>query len=119
MLCDRCNERDARVFMTTVLDGISTQRKLCEECSEVENPGWAAAAATRSKAGCLYCGAKAEGSVCPECRKKLQWFMKLEEFTFPHEAPTPELAKKLAADWHEVMVHMRAWVAKGKPDRAE
>ncbi len=37
MLCENCNKREATVIISTAINGIKTQKRLCAECAEKEN----------------------------------------------------------------------------------
>ena len=37
MLCSKCGKREATVYISQTVNGIKTEKRLCRECSELEN----------------------------------------------------------------------------------
>jgi protein-arginine kinase activator protein McsA len=62
-LCDKCRQREARIFLTKIVDGVSESSRLCNECSDAagmaEIPGEAGKLVAELQAArCGYCGAQ-------------------------------------------------------------
>jgi DNA-directed RNA polymerase subunit RPC12/RpoP len=80
-LCDSCQQRPAKVFVTSIVDGVMSQTNLCEECSRSRGYSTGATSAEAKlaassiealrKAHCRYCG----GQPCREMGKSLGDFL--------------------------------------------
>src|SRR5271170_6692052 len=56
-LCEKCREREARVFLTQIIDGVMSKSKLCIECGEAAGIPWDHEGEEALKtATCRYCG---------------------------------------------------------------
>jgi tRNA G26 N,N-dimethylase Trm1 len=40
MLCEKCQQRDARVFLTSIVEHVPTKSNLCEACFEATSPAF-------------------------------------------------------------------------------
>lgn len=134
-LCEKCQERDATVYTTTIIHGVMTTGSLCTECSEAAPAAHdryvagllrdlAAEAKTRS---CKYCnsqpcvptmdllasfsGEQHHIFLCVPCSKEFARFFQ-QEFPVTMQITSPQ--ERLAA-WrtlHErADEHMKRWVS--------
>ena len=132
MLCEKCQEREATVFITQIVDGDSKSLRYCEECAgESGALPWDAGTMQAMKtAVCVYCGGspcvprrgglvrmaglESEDFVCQWCMAEITMFAALElqgagpetmEALATVEAvPNQELLAKLET-------HMKQWLA--------
>jgi protein-arginine kinase activator protein McsA len=114
MLCERCNERQATVFCTSIIEGEASQRNLCQECFQNHCPAEFAQAMARLEAGCSYCGTKCGASICPSCLAELRRVMQLKGISFEHPVDAD-----FARSWIEVVAHMKKWASRRKSDESD
>jgi protein-arginine kinase activator protein McsA len=130
MLCDKCHEREATVFLTSVDDGVSKKSNLCVECGKAS--GWALESGNEEAIQlgiCQYCGKSgAERTyplsmvfgeipaifLCPPCMVQYLRFTKQET---PQKLNRDEFLSQeewLAARQsvrNNVDAHMKQWVS--------
>lgn len=140
MLCEKCQEREATVYTTTIIHGVMTTGSLCTECSEASPAvhdryvagllrDLAAEAKTRI---CKYCngqpcvptmdllaglsGEQRHNFLCMPCAKELARWLR-QEFPGTMQITSPQ--ERLAA-WQTLDEradgHMKRWVSqRGEP----
>ena len=56
MLCQNCQQREATVHITSIVDDVAESRDLCKDCCETEVPEWKESVTEALAARCRYCG---------------------------------------------------------------
>jgi uncharacterized repeat protein (TIGR04138 family) len=123
MLCERCKQRQATVFMTAIIGGEMSKTNLCQECFESEHPDAAAQADAQLEAqlesGCRYCGRQCRATLCRRCAVEYQRIMKLKGFfTLDRDITEETMARRLRI-MQEVEAHMKKWVAEREHDQED
>jgi uncharacterized repeat protein (TIGR04138 family) len=115
MLCERCKEREATVFMTTIICGEMSKTILCQQCFETEHPEAALQAQVQIEAGCRFCGRQCGSTICQRCSDEFVRILKSKGFS----SHTSDLTQEQLADkmriMQEVEAHMKEWVAEQEP----
>jgi len=113
MLCERCNEREANVGWTSIIEGKTSQMVVCRECFENHYPTEFAEFQAKVEAGCSYCGKKCGESICQRCLAELQIVMEEKGISFKQPVDSGYALK-----WVEVMEHMKKWAANSQADKS-
>ncbi len=124
MLCERCQEREATVFITDCHiqaghpeESTISSRHLCLECSAREFPEDLKKSQAQLAAGCSYCGRLCRQSVCARCSAELRRVMQEKGFSPRARAGRDEREKQMRI-MQEVIAHMKKWVQENPPDSA-
>jgi len=56
MLCNKCQEREATIHITSIVDNVSESHNMCEECYQAVSPGAEGLVVEARLAPCHYCG---------------------------------------------------------------
>jgi protein-arginine kinase activator protein McsA len=130
MLCDKCHEREAAVFLTSVADGVSKKSNLCVECGNALGFSSESDNAEGIQLGnCQYCGKTGADRtyplsmmfgkipaifLCPPCMMQYLRFTKQET---PQKLNPAEVLSQ--EEWlavrqtvrNNVDAHMKQWVS--------
>jgi len=106
MLCDRCQERNATVFLTRIVSGQMEKGQWCEACYAAIDPAHADAMAK----GCRFCGGPllcslpfpSSDFVCARCKEEAYRFA--DVLISVDQKPTTELLAALDE-------HMKKWLS--------
>lgn len=136
MLCEKCQEREATVHMTRIINGVMTNSNLCTECTEAspaahdrEAAAWMRELATEAKTkNCKYCGdqpcvpspdftaiiagEQRHTFLCVPCSKELQRLIQQE---LPNIDQSTSQQKDISAMFQKLQEvadkHMKQWVS--------
>lgn len=83
MLCERCQERDATIFYTEIINGVKSEHSLCSECAkEIDFGDEMPFAELLSGVLGAYAGVEAEKKqdamgqvICPSCKMSYREFI--------------------------------------------
>ncbi|HEY3900545.1 MAG TPA: Minf_1886 family protein [Chthoniobacter sp.] len=122
MLCERCQEREATVFHTfctcdsTTGETTTTQRNLCEDCTEIEEPGLRSRMAAELAKGCAYCGRKVGESICERCRTQLRKIGREIGLSYHFDRKSKEERAKHRRLFLQLQEEMKKWLAENPPE---
>lgn len=132
MLCEICQEREATIHTTHIVDDVPKPSNFCDKCFEAFKPNQARGLAGALQAGCRYCGGVPAGGgpdpiarirgirkvsfMCKACATELSRFLSQKVPGWREETITPEQAAKIhtldvPAILFEADEHMKKWIA--------
>jgi protein-arginine kinase activator protein McsA len=135
MLCDICQEREATIHTTHIVDDVLRHGNLCDKCFEASKPAEARDLATALQAGCRYCGGEPYGGgdhpiarlsgvrkvsfMCKPCTEEYYRFLRQKWPGFGETTITSEqIAKIHTSDISSILIetedHMKKWVSEKK-----
>ena len=94
----------------------STQRNLCEECAEIEEPGTRSRLEAELAKGCAYCGRKVGESICRRCRTQLRRIEREIGFSFGFHKKSKEERAEHYRLFGKVQEEMKKWLAENPPE---